>query len=550
MKKDTVQQLAEKFMYDFFELEPGLASHFGLSEYDSRLASGSPEQQLQLKELYANYKKSFEALAGKGSYEQELDVRAMTQFLERELFEMEKLPFMRSKPSAPGNVISSLYTVFSREETPLLERFDSIEKQLAQVPAYMEDSKGLTERPVKLWVENASQASRSFPQFLKSIRSAAHSVNYGSFHFEDVCRKAVEAFENYDRWLTDKILPSAKEEFAIGEELLSEFLAVKRIGYSPAQLLELGEYYLKTTKEKMERLRAKIDSSMTLEDIKERIREDHPADFEAVLEYTGQCMEKAKQYVSDSGFADIPSGEILEVKETPDMFRHHIPLAAYMPPGRFQKRQIGTYIVTNSEEQGTIRDFNRTAVFNKSIHEAYPGHHLQFVCANRHPSMARIFTSSPEFVEGWAHYCEEYVALNGFPDNYRLHFTMNWELVWKACRILIDVNLSSGRMSFNEAVEMLMGEAGFSRASASAEVNRYTYTPTYQLSYLLGKHMILKLRDELKEKYGPLFSERDFHNLFLNSGLLPMNLLSESIRRAFEKKCGRAGRENGAPSAG
>ncbi len=252
-------------------------------------------------------------------------------------------------------------------------------------------------------------------------------------------------------------------------------------------------------------------------------------------------MEQSREYVIKSGFAVIPENESLLVKETPEVFQHLTPLAAYVPPGKFLKEQRGVYFVTRTDSPEVMKDFNYTALFNKSIHECYPGHHLQHVCANLHPSAARIFTAGTEFVEGWAHYCEDYVATNGFPEDHRLHFTMNLELIWKACRIIIDVKLSSGDMTVEEAIAMLMKEASFTRPSATAEVHRYTYTPCYQLSYLLGKHMILQLRDELNARYGSHFTDKEFHNLILYSGGLPMNLMAQVLYNAFNRKASPVG---------
>jgi uncharacterized protein (DUF885 family) len=113
---------------------------------------------------------------------------------------------------------------------------------------------------------------------------------------------------------------------------------------------------------------------------------------------------------------------------------------------------------------------------------------------------------------------------------------MNLELIWKACRIIIDVRLSSGEMTMDEAVEMLMKEASFTRGPATAEVQRYTYTPTYQLSYLLGKHLIMEMKKDLKTRYKEVFSEREFHNLLLYSGTIPLNLMKKVAERAFREK--------------
>ncbi len=106
------------------------------------------------------------------------------------------------------------------------------------------------------------------------------------------------------------------------------------------------------------------------------------------------------------------------------------------------------------------------------------------------------------------------------------------DMIWRAVRIIVDVKLSRGEMTFEEAVDMLVREAGMSREAALAEVNRYTQTPGYPLSYLLGKHLILKLKEEVKQKMGYKFSEKFFHDTILANGYLPISML----RRIFDQK--------------
>jgi len=99
--------------------------------------------------------------------------------------------------------------------------------------------------------------------------------------------------------------------------------------------------------------------------------------------------------------------------------------------------------------------------------------------------------------------------------------------IWRAVRIIVDVKLSQGEMSFDEAVDMLMKEAGTSKEAAIAEVRRYTMTPGYPLSYLLGKHLILQLRADIKRRMGKKFSEKFFHDTIASNGELPIILLRE-----------------------
>jgi uncharacterized protein (DUF885 family) len=109
------------------------------------------------------------------------------------------------------------------------------------------------------------------------------------------------------------------------------------------------------------------------------------------------------------------------------------------------------------------------------------------------------------------------------------------DMIWRAVRIIVDVKLSRGEMSFEEAVEMLVKETGMSREGATGEVKRYTMTPSYALSYLIGKHLIQKLKQELKQKMGDKFDEKSFHDTITANGYLPISML----RKAFDQKIGK-----------
>lgn len=103
------------------------------------------------------------------------------------------------------------------------------------------------------------------------------------------------------------------------------------------------------------------------------------------------------------------------------------------------------------------------------------------------------------------------------------------DLVWRATRIIIDVKLSRGEMSCDEAVAMLMTRAQMTKEGATAEVNRYIYSPSYQLSYLIGKELLLDLKRAVKTKEQALFSEASFHNRLLRAGSIPIAIIRTEI---------------------
>jgi len=106
------------------------------------------------------------------------------------------------------------------------------------------------------------------------------------------------------------------------------------------------------------------------------------------------------------------------------------------------------------------------------------------------------------------------------------------DMLWRAVRIVVDVKLARGEMTFAEAVEMLVNETGMSNEAAVAEVKRYTQTPGQALSYLLGKHLILKLKEKVRQKMGREFNEKLFHDTILANGNLPISML----HKVFDQK--------------
>ena len=121
----------------------------------------------------------------------------------------------------------------------------------------------------------------------------------------------------------------------------------------------------------------------------------------------------------------------------------------------------------------------------------------------------------------------------GFHDDSEHRLIMVNDLLWRTTRIILDVRLHRGEMSVEEAVDFLVEQVGMGRSAATAEVRRYTMTPTYPLSYLLGKHLIVQLRRELEERLGDRFDLRRFHDAMLYAGNLPWKFMRRVVLEEF-----------------
>ncbi len=248
-------------------------------------------------------------------------------------------------------------------------------------------------------------------------------------------------------------------------------------------------------------------------------------------------MEEAKQFVFDNDLATIYEEDKLYIEETPTFMAPLIPFAALIPPSRFDDPKIGIYVVTRPKDIAQLgKHLNNPSIRDVAVHESFPGHFLQLSASNRGSLLPLLGTMAGnlgvETVEGWAHYCEQMMMEKGFVTGLEAKMVQLTGAIWRAVRIILDVQLGRGEMTFDEAVNMLVKETGMSREGATAEVRRYTMSPGYPLSYLLGKHLIIQLRDETMEKMGDKYSDKFFHDTITANGNLPMVLL----RKVFDQK--------------
>jgi uncharacterized protein (DUF885 family) len=237
------------------------------------------------------------------------------------------------------------------------------------------------------------------------------------------------------------------------------------------------------------------------------------------------AMRRARAHLLERGLVTVPDDERIEVIETPEYLRNVLPFAAYFAPAVFDPDPKGLYVVTPSVhgDPSAMREHNRASISNTSIHEAYPGHHLQLDIARRHPSLTRLLTDAPEFVEGWGMYSELMMREQGFDDGPEYRLMLHTDAIWRACRIILDVRLHRGELTVAEAIDFLVENTRFERDNAEAEVKWYTYRPTYPLSYLLGRTLLLELRAAEERRLGDAFSLRGFHDALLRNGSLPIS---------------------------
>jgi len=241
-------------------------------------------------------------------------------------------------------------------------------------------------------------------------------------------------------------------------------------------------------------------------------------------------MKAAREFVKKKTLVSFPPKEELHVVPTPEFRRHEIPFAAYLSPSPKDPDQVGYYYVTPVTEDDLLREHNWVGLENTSVHESYPGHHLQFSVANSIPAastLPRLMNESSVFYEGWALYCEQLMQEQGFLKSKEHRFVMLKDRLWRALRIIIDVKTQTGRMSYNEAADLMVRELHFPRAQACADLNWYSQSPSGPMGYALGWSIINRLREQERTRLGNKFDLREFHDKLLSAGSISLPLVEK-----------------------
>jgi uncharacterized protein (DUF885 family) len=532
---DRLDALTTARFNEVMRRHPTFASYLGLSEYDDDLGDGSREAMLEDAALTRRFMSDLDAIDPtelSPYYAVERDLALYATRLQA--FSIEEERVWERRVSAGDEIGDGVFMLIARGTRPLGDRLMSIASRLEKAPAHIEQQKsrlnGLP--PARLWNEMELDAIGSLRSLFEEVAAVART-EFGESssevaRIEAAATSTRAALDEYGQWLKQQ-LARATEDYALGTDKYDQLIQLREFdGLTTDDILEIGEQQLAENRAARADLAKQIDGSKSEHEVVHRIKSNHPADFAGALALYRETMDEARQFIVDNGIATLPADEQLSVIETPEFLRNVMPFAAYYAAPKFGpagEGRRGIYIVTPSVDgdEGAMREHNVASIYNTSIHEAYPCHHVQQSAALDHPSLVRTLVDAPEFVEGWAMYTELMMREEGFDTGAEHRVMMHTDAIWRACRIILDVKLHRGQISVNDAIDFLVQQTGFERPNAAAEVHRYTYTASYQLSYLLGRVMLFRLREDEKKRLGSPFSLKDFHDAMLYQGSLPVS---------------------------
>ncbi len=533
-KDKRLQNLAREFFTEWARRNPILGSNLGFyAECNHRMPDGSYEKIQEDIRFLKRYETEFNKISTKHLSTQLVPDHALAlSMIETWIYELDEFRSWERIPTAATVMGEAIFQILSRNFAPLKNRLKQILKRLEEVPRYLQETRSCLRDPIKIFVENELETLTRLPGFFNTLKilSWDNLPKAPQKHFLTLLETSQNALEKYSDWLIVDIIPECRDDYPIGDVRLRKLLKARGIHENPKDIQTHAEKEMKKLQEKLKDLAKQIKKKVAVEDIRELIKRQHPDNFDGVLRFTRDKVQKARKFVVRSDFAEIPQGESIFIVETPAHLRHVLPHGTYLPPARMDKSREGYFHVTPGDcDSNKLKEHNFAALSNLTIHESYPGHHLQASWTMAHPSLLRAMGSDRLTLEGWAHYCEEQIKDLGFDDEPPFRFMSTMSQMFRAVRALLDIKLATGQVEFNEGADFLIDHVGLDRVAAEAEMRRYMLAPGKALTGFIGKSRMKNLRKWTKEKMKGRFTDRFFHNAVLKSTPLPFTILQQEL---------------------
>ena len=538
---------ADEYLAGFLAWRPQTGTTLGLHQYDGRITDFSQASLNAELARLKTFERRLGALATTDlSPEASYDYRILRGAIKREIFGFEQMQIYSRNPMTYAGVLDvSIY--IKRNFAPLEERVRWISAILNQAPKIFAAARAnLADSLPQPQIETAIDQANGAADFLsKDLVAALKAVKNETLmaEFNAANQRAIDELHGYVAYLNEQKLPKANENYALGRDNYIKLLEYgEMISLSPEQVLEIGLRELARKQQVFAEAAKQIDPDKKPIEVFQAIQKDHPTE-QTLIADTARDMEMIRQFVIDHKIVTLPSPVRATVAETPQFLRA-TSFASMDTPGPFETKATEAYYYVTpvepdwpaQQKEEWLTAFNYYTTDIVSVHEAYPGHYIQFLCLKASPAtkIEKVF-GSYAFIEGWAHYAEQMMVDEGFGASgspvpalkaakYRLAQTD--EALLRICRLCVSIKMHCQGMKVDEATRFFQDNCYYEPKPARQEAVRGTFDPEY-LYYTVGKLEIFKLREDYRKQEGANFSVQKFHDEMLRHGAPPIRLLRE-----------------------
>jgi uncharacterized protein (DUF885 family) len=541
--KPDLSSLTDDFVYGTLALSPVSATAAGYHQHkganlDEQIDDFSPPGIEQQHKFYSDFHNRLAAIREDSlSAEDRADYQIIDNGINLSLLELEKIQSYRHNPTVYVELVgNALFNPFVLEYAPIETRYRQIIQRLTKIPALMQQGQANLVDSPEVWNRVAREENEGNLDLIdKALRAKAPDALKADY--DRAAGPALDALRGFTKFLAGDFSKKTSD-WRLGKEKYDPKFAYTLIsGKKPEQVLSEAEAALKDVREQMAKLAAPQSVRAALDKIaRQHTTPDH------YMDEAKKDLEEATSFVREKHLVTLGAGNNLQVIPTPEFMRGIYSVAGFNAAPALEPQLGAFYWVTpippnmpKARVESKLREYNRYGLMQITIHEAMPGHYVQFEFANSVEPKSRrvlrnIFGNGP-YVEGWALYTQQMMSDEGFENNSpELRLTMMKQLLRSIANAILDIRLQTMGMTEQQALDLMMNDTFQEKEEATGKIQRAQLSSCQLPMYFIGWRGWLDTREDYKKRKGAAYQIQQFHDAALKESAVPLPALSPLLR--------------------
>jgi len=547
---DKFQKIAHDYIEQYLQANPEEATELGDHRFDGRLTDYSPEVRAKKLATQKEFREKLNAIDGsKVTGANNVDFRILKENIDYKIFQAEELKEPDWNPLVYNqSLANSLYLLVARDFASPEKRIPNLRQRMEGIPRVIAQAKANLQHPPRVHTETAiEQTQGAISLVRKGLAPLLDRVPQMKKELAPLQEKTAAALEDYKKWLEKDLLPRSDGDFRIGADKFR-----KKLRFALASDLSMEEIMKRAQLDLQQTQTAIYETALPL--YKKHFPQADPASLEGKKEVTAAVLDKlSEQHPDDNtivGYAQKIVGEatdfvrshnLVTIPATPldvivmPEFKRGQAIAYCDASGPLEKNGKTFFAVaptpndwSKQRKESFFWEYNNYMVRDLSVHEAMPGHYLQLAHANefRAPTLVRAIFQSGTFIEGWAVYCEQMMAEQGYggPEVKMQQLKMRLRAI---CNAILDQRIHAGNMGEQEAMDLMIKEGYQQEGEAVAKWKRARLTSTQLSTYFVGVTEHLDLRAAAEKKLGKDFDLKKYNDQVISYGSPPVKYVRE-----------------------
>ena len=550
-KDDELEKVAKDYIETYLSSHPEFATELGDHRFDGVLTDYSPETRAR---ALANAKQVHEALKKFDDDKQltgpnQVDVRILRDNVESEIFRLEELREADWNPLVYNqSLANSLYLLVARDFDSAQKRIPNLRQRMDGIPNVIKQAEANLQDPPRVHTETAIEQIQGAINLVRNgLDPLLNQAPQLRKDLAPIQEKTAKALGDYKKWLQEDLLKRSDGNFRLGAEKFR-----KKLRFALASDLSMEEIRKRADADLQQTQAAIYETALplykkyfpkaaekTLADkhsvtaaVLNRLAQEHQDD-NTVVGYAQKVVGEATDFVKQRNLVFIPAVP-LEVIAMPE-FKRGVAIAYCDSAGPLEKNPKTFFAVsptpkdwTKDKKESFFRENNNYFIRDLTVHEAMPGHYLQLAHSNefKAPTLVRAIFQSGTYIEGWAVYCEQMMAEQGYggPEVKMQQLKMRLRAIANA---ILDQSIHAGNMTEQQAMDLMTKATFQEQGEATLKWKRARLTSAQLSTYFVGVSEHLDLRAASQKKFGKDFDLKKYNDQVISYGSPPVKYVRE-----------------------